>query len=284
MRPGGRAALAVRIVTDSTADLPLTTARELRVTVVPMLVRFGDEVFRDGVDLSSEEFFERLTHSPELPKTSQPPVGAFQEVYERLAWEADGIVSVHVSGKLSGTVGAASMAAQLVRERCRVEVVYSLSVSMGLGLAVMAAARAAQEGSTVEAAAEAARAVARRHTFVAMLETVEYLRKGGRVGRAAAFLASVLHVRPLLTLVDGEVHPLARERTRAKALDRMFEHCLSRDGISEVAIMHTTTPEDALSLAERAHQRLPEARVHLTRVGPALGVYGGPGTMGMVVA
>ena len=276
--------MPVRVVTDSTADLPPDVAQALGITVVPVLVRFGDEVFRDGVDLSSEEFFERLSHSTELPKTSQPPVGSFQEVYERLAWEADAIVSVHVSSKLSGTVSAAAMAAQMLGERCRVEVVDSLSVSMGLGFGAMAAAQVAQAGGTAEAAAAAARGVAQRHTFVTMLESLEYLRKGGRIGRATAFLGSMLHVRPLLTLVEGEAHPLGRERTRAKALDRMFEHCVSRDGISRVAVMHTTCPEDAVALADRARERLPHAELHVTRVGPALGVYGGPGTMGMVVA
>ena len=190
---------------------------------------------------------------------------------------------MHVSGKLSGTANAAALAAQSVAKRCRVEVVDSLSLSMGVGFAAMAAARAAQAGAALAGAAEAAREVAQRHTLVAMLESLEYLRKGGRIGRAAAFLGSMLHVRPLLTLVQGETHPLARERTRAKALDRMFEHCMSRDGVSQVAIMHTTCPEDALALAERARQRLPDAEVHVTRTGPALGVYGGPGTMAMVV-
>ncbi len=251
---------------------------------MPLLVRFGNEVFRDGIDLSTDEFFERLSHSAELPSTSQPPVGAFQEVYERLDPQAEGIVSIHISGKLSGTVNAATSASRAVRDRCRVEVVDSLSVSMGLGLAVMAAAQAAREGATLEQVVAAARSVAQRHTLVAMMETVEYLYKGGRIGRAKAILGSMLHIRPLLTLVEGEAHPLARERTRARALDRMFEYCISRQGISDVAVMHTTTPEDALALAERARQRLPEARLHMARVGPVLGVYGGPGTMGMAVA
>lgn len=251
--------------------------------MVPLLVRFGNEVFRDGLDLNSDEFFQRLSRSADLPSTSQPPAGALQEVYERLAPQANGIVSIHISGRLSGTVNAAATASKAVHDRCRVEVLDSLSVSMGLGLTVIAAAEAAQAGGTMEEVAETARFVARRHTFVAMLESLEYLRKGGRIGRATAFLGSMLHVRPLLTLVDGEAHPLARERTRARALDRMLEHCMSRDAITDVAIMHTTTPEDAESLAKRAHQRLPEARLHMARVGPVLGVYGGPGTMAMVV-
>jgi DegV family protein with EDD domain len=284
VRPGKERNVGVRVVTDSTADLSPEVAADLGVTVVPLMVRFGNEVFRDGIDLSSDEFFERLSESAQLPSTSQPPVGAFQEAYERLAPQRDDIVSVHVSGKLSGTVNAAATAARLVQDRCRVDVVDSLSLSMGLGLGVIAAARVAQAGGTVEEVAEAARAVAQRHTLVAMFESLEYLQKGGRIGRAKAFLGSVLQLRPLVTLVDGEIHPLLRERTRAKALERMFEHCVSREDISDVAIMHTTTPDDAHDLAERVRQRLPEARVHMGRVGPALGAYGGPGTMGMAVA
>ena len=275
--------MTVRVVTDSTADLPVEVAQELDIAVVPLLVLFGDEVYRDGVDLSTDEFFQRLTTSPVLPTTSQPSVGAFQETYARVAAETKEIVSVHISARVSGTCESALQASESLSGSPRIEVVDSRSTSMGLGFQVMAAARAARAGASLEEVAAVARSVGRRHLLLALLETLEYLRRGGRIGRAQAYLGSVLNLKPLLTLSDGEVHPVARVRTRTRALDQMFQRAMAHGDIEQVAVIHGTTPDDADMLAQRVREHLSDVPVHVGRLGPALGVHGGPGIIGMVV-
>jgi len=275
--------VTVRVVTDSAADLPPEVVQDLGITVVPMLVLFGDEVCRDGIDLSSEEFFERLTTSPVLPTTSQPPVGAFLETYRRLAAETDEIVSIHVTARASGTWESALQGSKSLGGPTRIEIVDSESASMGAGFQVIAAARAAPAGASLEEVAAAARSVGRRVHVLALLETLEYLRRGGRIGRAQAFLGSVLNLKPLLTIRDGVIHPVARVRTRARALDQMFRQSMAYGDLEEVAVIHGTTPEDADMLARRVREHLPDVPIYVGRLGPALGVHGGPGIIGMIV-
>lgn len=272
---------AVRVVTDSTADLPPALVEELDIEVVPLLIIFGEEEFIDGVNLSSEEFFERLERAPTPPRTSQPAPAAFQEVYERLAGETDRIVSIHLSAKLSGTLDSARTAAQNLKRRCRVELVDSRSVSMGLGMAVLAAARAAREGADVGEVVQAACSVSERLRIAVVLETLEYLRRGGRIGRARSLLGSLFRIKPILTIRDGEAHPLARARTWEKGLQRIYELTVSGRDIQEVAVMHATTPQDAERLAARVVAERPEIPVHVGRLGPVLAVHGGPGFVGM---
>jgi len=275
--------VTVGVVTDSTADLPPEVVQELGITVIPLPVLFGDEVFHDGVDLTSEEFFERLTTSPVLPTTSQPPVGAFLETYRKVAAETDEIVSIHVSARGSGTCEAALQAAKSLGGSPRIEVVDSESASMGVGFQAIAAARAARTGASLEGVVAAARSVCRRVRALALLETLEYLRRGGRIGRAQAFLGSVLNLKPIIAIRDGVVHPVARVRTRARALDQLFRYAMDYGDLEDVAIMHGTTPEDAEMLAQRVREHLPEVPIFIGRLGPALGVHGGPGIIGIVV-
>ena len=275
--------MTVRVVTDSTADLPPEVVQELRITVIPLPVLFGDEVYHDGIDLTSEEFFERLTTGPVLPTTSQPPVGAILETYRKLAAETDEIVSIHVSARGSGTCEAALQAAKSLGGSPRIEVVDSESASMGVGFQAIAAARAARAGASLEGVVAAARSVCRRVHALALLETLEYLRRGGRIGRAQAFLGSVLNLKPIIAIRDGVVHPVARVRTRARALDQLFRYAMAYGDLEDVAIMHGTTPEDAEMLAQRVRDHLPDVPVCIGRLGPALGVHGGPGIIGIVV-
>ncbi len=275
--------MTVCVATDSTADLPPEVVQELGITVVPLLVLFGDEAYRDGIDLSSEQFYERLATSTALPITSQPPVGAFLEAYRKLAAQTDEIVSIHITARASGTYESALQASKLVEAKTRIQVVDSESASMGMGFQVTAAARAAREGARLDEVAAIARSVGRRVHILALLETLEYLRRGGRIGRAQAFLGSVLNLKPLLTIRDGVIHPVARVRTRARALDRIFRDCMACGDLEQVAVMHGTTPDDAEVLAQRVRERLPDVPVHVGRLGPALGVHGGPGIIGMVV-
>ena len=273
----------VKIVTDSTADLPPEIVQELGITVVPLLVIFGEQAHRDGVDLTSEDFFRRLAEAHELPRTSQPSVGEFQRAYEQLSAETDHILSIHVSSRLSGTVETARQAAQRLIGRCTIEVLDSATVSMAMGFAVIAAAHAARDGANLEACAAAARSVLRRHRLAVALDTLEYLRRGGRIGRAQAFLGGLLHVKPILTIRNGEAHPLARVGTHRKALDEILRVCLEHGEVAEAAVMHTTRPEDGRYLADEVARRCPGVSVHTGRIGPVIGVHGGPGLVGLAV-
>ncbi|MDZ4277827.1 MAG: DegV family protein [Dehalococcoidia bacterium] len=274
----------VRLVTDSTADLPPELASELDITIVPLSVIFGAESFRDGVDLTSEDFFRRLAEASELPTTSQPSVGEFQSTYEQLAEKTDRLLSIHVSSRFSGTAEAARQAAAALSDRCRIEVLDSGTISMAMGFAVLAAARAARQGGDLDECAEAARSVLRRHRLAVALDTLEYLRRGGRIGRAQAFLGGLLRLKPILTIRDGEAHPLARVRTHQKALERMLEICLDNSGrLSEAAVMHANNAADAEFLAREIERIRPGTPVHVGRVGPVIGVHGGPGIVGITV-
>jgi DegV family protein with EDD domain len=276
--------MTVRVVSDSTADLSPDVVAELGITVIPLLVLFGNEALRDGIDLTTEQFFQRLISSPVHPSTSQPAVGVFQEVYEKLAQETDAIVSVHIGAKMSGTVAAAIVARDSLKTRipCRIEVVDSSGASLGTGFAAMAAAKAAKAGAGIEEVVAAANSVAGRQHTLALLDTLEYARRGGRITRVEAVLGNLLNLKPIITIQDV-ARPLSRARTRAGGLKRLFELAMSYPDIVEVGIVYGTTPADADLLADWVRSRLPGVPIHVGPVGPALGVHGGPGIMAMIV-
>jgi DegV family protein with EDD domain len=269
----------VRIVTDSTADLTPEQQRAAGITVVPLNVHFGDEVFRDHVDLSSDEFFRRLKASPQLPRTSQPSVGAFEEAYRTLREGGDEIVSVHLSSKVSGTYNSALMAAQSVGDGA-IEVVDSLSTSMALGFMALEGARLARSGKDRKAIAERLKALVPNGRVICVVDTLTYLERGGRIGKARALLGSLLNVKPILQLKDGEVVPLGRARGRPQALSRLVE-LLERDGkVSQLAIMHGAAQSDAEQLRDRVAPRYPGLDILLTEIGAVLGTHTGPGVIG----
>jgi DegV family protein with EDD domain len=273
----------IAIVTDSTADLTPEMVEEMGVTVVPLRVIFGDEVYREGTDITTEEFYERLVRSRRLPTTSAPSVGDFQEVYERLLKGADSIVSIHIGAKLSATVQAAQTARQSLAKPERVEVVDAQSASMATGFAIMEAAEAARAGAKlaeVKAAAEGA--VPRTHVLF-MLDTLEYLRRGGRIGRARAYLGTLLSVKPILTLRDGEVYPEERVRTRPRGLERIIQSIIKYQNVKRAAVAHSTTPEEAETIRQRLAMAFPNVKVHVIRFGPVLGTHAGPGIVGVGV-
>lgn len=270
--------MTVRIVTDSTSDIPRDLADELHITIVPLTITFGPESFRDGLDLNADEFYARLQESKHLPTTAQPPPALFEYAYRHLSSQGE-VVSVHISNKFSGTVETARTAAQAVAPD-GITIVDSGSASMGLGLCVLAAARAARDGASREECAAAAESVAARLRIAVAFETLEYLRRGGRIGRATAFLGGLLHLTPIVTVKDGETHPVTRVRSRAKAIDELFALCANGD-VCEVAVLHTTTPVDAEALVERLRAAVPGAPIHTGRFGPVLGVHGGPGMLGL---
>jgi DegV family protein with EDD domain len=275
--------MAVKVVTDSTSDVPDALAKELDITIVPENVHFGDTVYRDRIDLTDAQFFDLLATSKQAPKTSQPSVGAFSEVYEPLSRQAEGILSVHISSKLSGTCNSADLAAAEVRDRCPVEIVDSLSSSLGLGLIAIAAARAAREGIALAEIAALARALIPKIHVVFFVETLEYLQRGGRIGRAQAFLGSLLNVKPVLIVRDGEIHPFERVRTRRKALDRLRDYVLDVPEVAELGIMHSTSPDDVETLINALSVKVPAETVIIGRYGAVLGTHLGPGGVGVIV-
>ena len=271
----------VAIVTDTTADLPPELVEELGVTIVPLQVIFGDEAYREGVDITTEEFYERLVKSRQLPTTSAPSVGDFQEVYERLLEEVDSIVSIHIGAKLSGTIQAAQTARQSLAKPERIEIVDSQAVSVAIGFATMEAVEAARAGAKlaeVKAAAESA--VQRTHVRF-MLDTLEYVRRGGRIGRARAYLGTLLRVKPILSFREGEVYPEERVRTRARGLERMIQWAVRHQKVKRAVVAHSTTLDEAESIRERLAMAFPSVKVYLIRFGPVLGTHGGPGTIGV---
>ena len=275
--------MTVKVVTDSTADLPPQIAEELGITVVPVYLRFGEKVYRDGVDISQDEFYQKLVEGPIHPSTSQPTPADFTEVYRKLSQEADGIVSIQVTSKLSGTYNSAVQGREMAGVRCHIEVVDSLSVSMGLGLIAMAAARLAEAGESLQRVIEEIRQAIPCIRILGVFDTLKYLLLGGRISKAKAIMGSVLNVKPLLTMRDGELCLAGLARTRSKGIERLFN--LARDAlnIQELAIVHSTTPDEAGSLKERIASIFDKKQIHIARLGPALGVHGGPGTLALAL-
>ncbi len=269
----------VRIVTDSTADLTQEQQQAAGITVVPLNVHFGDQVFRDHVDLTADEFFRRLKASSQLPRTSQPSVGAFEEAFKKIRAGSDEIVSVHLSSKVSGTYNSALMAAQAVGQDA-IDVVDSLSTSMALGFMALEAAKLARAGKDRTAIAERLRSLVPKARVICVVDTLTYLERGGRIGKARALLGSLLNVKPILQLKEGEVVPLGRARGRPQALSRLVE-LLGRDGkVSQLAIMHGAAHTDAEQLRDRVASSYPGLEILLTEIGAVLGTHTGPGVIG----
>lgn len=271
--------MTVKIVTDSAADLPPTLAEELGITVVPVYLRFGDEVYRDRVDISEDEFYHRLLHDPIHPSTTQPTPQDFAETYQKLSQEAGGIISIHISSRLSGTYNSAIQGKQLVEDGCPIEVVDSQTVSIANGLIAMEAAKIARSRKSLEqVVAEVKQIIPSIHLLI-LLDTLKYLAKGGRIGKAKALLGSILNVKPLLTVKDGELVPAGQVRTRSQGIQRLFNFAKNAVGIQDLSIVYSTTPDEAQILAERIGSIFPQERITLARVGPALGVHAGPGAL-----
>lgn len=271
--------MTVKIVTDSTADLPAQLAQELGITVVPVYLRFGDKVYRDGVDISQDEFYQKLVESPVHPTTSQPTPADFANVYHKLSEGADEIVSIQVTSKLSGTYNSALQGRELAATKCLIEVVDSLSISMGLGLIAMAAARLAEAGESLPGVMAEVRQSIPNIRLLCIFDTLKYLLLGGRIGKAKALLGSILNVKPLITIRDGELVPAGQARTRSRGIERLVDFVKNALNIQELAIVHSTTPDEAGSLKERIASIFDRKRIHMARLGPALGVHGGPGTL-----
>ncbi len=275
--------MTIKIVTDSTCDLPQALVEELGITVVPAYVLFGNKTYRDRVDISENEFYGRLLNFPTHPTTSQPSPQDFAEVYSNLSKDADGIISIHVSSKLSGTCNSAIQAKEMVSAGCPIEVIDSCNVSMGLGLLAIEAVTTAGSGKGFEQVVEETKQLIPKTHVWALFDTLKYLAKGGRVGKAKALMGSVLNIKPLLSVKDGELMPATKARSREKGVDLLFDYASKITSIEAMAVIYTTTLDEAEALAERLGGVFERKRIIIGRLGPALGVHAGPGTLGVAV-
>ena len=275
--------MTVKIVTDSVADLPSQVVNELGITVVPLNVRFGTEVYRDGIDLTAEQFYDRLVHSQTLPVTSVPSPGIFAETYDKLAEETDEILAIILSSKLSGTYEVALQSIGLMKRKCRVEVIDSQWAVMAEGFIVMKAAEAAKTGASFDEVMDVTQKTIPRVDMRAAFDTLEYLKRGGRIGKASAFLGSMLKFNPIIGMKDGEVTGFSRPRSRAKAIDHLYNFAMSYSHVEEVAIEYATALDEAEMLAERLGSKFPKERIYYSRSSPVIGTHTGPSLLVVTV-
>jgi DegV family protein with EDD domain len=271
--------MTVRIVTDSVADIPADVVARLNISIIPVLVCFGEETFRDGIDITNDQFYERLSSSKILPTTAVPSLDMFARTYARLAEETDEILVIMISSKLTGLYNAALQSVSLLESKCRIEVIDSGCAVMTQGFIVIRAAQAAQEGAKLDEILEIVRRNIPRVDMRAAFSTLEYLKRGGRIGRAQALLGSILKVNPIITLKDGMVKPAGRARSRAKAIDRLYEFAASYSHIEEMAVEEAACPHDADLLVKRLGAIFPEDRIYRSRTTPVIGAHTGPGLL-----
>lgn len=276
----------IKIVTDSTAYLPETTVRQHDIRVVPLYVHFGEKAFREGVELSNQEFYTRLKEAPELPTTSQPSAGEFHQVFKELLDAGHEIVTLTISSKLSGTWNSAMAAKEMLPEG-DITVIDSLSTSVGLHLMVETAVEAASAGATRQDIVEKVEAIKESLQIFFVVDTLEYLAKGGRIGNAKAFLGTLLKVKPILVLQDGAIEPLEQVRSKRKAQARMLdlveEYVGNRGPQARTAITNALVPDEAEALKKEIVERLGCREPVMGELGPVIGTHTGPGVVGVAV-
>jgi len=276
----------IHIVTDSGSDLPEHVRKELGISVVPLSIQFGDDILRDGVDIQVDEFYRRLTSGSDLPSTCQPSPADFVKLYEEIAEPGDKIVSVHLSSKLSGTYQSAVLAARML-ENLEITVVDSRSGSMGIGLAAIAAAKAAQSGQPVEDVVAAAEMAADEMHVYFVVDTLEFLKRNGRIGKAQALMGTLLNIKPILTLSDGIVCPFEKVRGKAKALKRIRELVLgvlseNPDKKFRIGLTNADCLGEVEKFADSLRGEPGIAEIIIGPIGPTIGVHVGPGTIALL--
>jgi DegV family protein with EDD domain len=276
----------IKIVTDSTAYLSEATAREHDIRVVPLYVHFGEEAFKEGVEISDKEFYARLKEAPTLPTTSQPSAGEFHQVFEELTEAGHEIVTLTISSKLSGTWNSA-MAAKEMLPGANISVVDTFSTAVGLHLMVNAAIEAAAAGTTREEIVERIEEIKKTSQLWFVVDTLEYLAKGGRIGNARAFMGTLLKVKPILTLQDGAIEPCEQVRSKPKALARMIEiaqeYVGSKGPQAKVAVLNALVPAEAEALGQELVEQMGCAPPLVGDLGPVIGTHTGPGVVGIAL-
>jgi len=275
--------MTVKVVVDSTSDIPAQLAKEWDITIVPTYVVFGGKSYRDRLDISEDEVYTRLDHDSVFPTTSVPSPQDFADVYNKLADETNEIISIHLTSKESGVYNSALLGRELVKKKCHIEVIDSLTVAMSCGILAIAAAKEAKAGASLEKVAEVVRESIPRMHLLMVLDTLKYVVRGGRVSKGYGLLGSVLRIKPLLTMRDGKLMLAGVARTRAKAIKRLYDFVEGFPQVSEVAVSYTTSKEEAEALAEQIKANFPDIPLYFTRVGPVLGTHAGPGAMGVAV-
>jgi DegV family protein with EDD domain len=275
--------MPVRVVTDSVSDISPSIAASLGITVVPLNIVIDGVTYRDGVDLTTDEFYRRLEHEAISPTTSTPAPYVFAGVYDSLADESDGILVITIGRKLSATADSALKAIEAMKKKCLVAVIGSELAMMAEGLLVIAAAKAARNGVTLDELVEMTRRNISRVGIRIAFDTLEYLKRGGRIGKAQAMFGSMLGVNPILGIKDGEVFPFGRERSRTRAIDHLCRFVAEYKKIDELAVEDATTPDEAGAFLERLCQKFPRDRVYLSKVSPVIGTNVGPRVIGVAV-
>ncbi|MBM7094132.1 DegV family protein [Bacillus sp. H-16] len=278
----------VKVVTDSTADIPKELVEELDITVVPLKVHFGEDMYEDGVDLTPEQFYDKLHQNNLMPSTSQPTPHQFEEVYKKLAQETNGaqILSIHLSSRLSGTYQSAHIASQELEGDIDITVVDSKKASYAIGIMVTEIARLAKEGADKRTCEQRLTELLSDTSVFFMVDTLEYLEKNGRIGKASAVLGSLLKIKPILSLNDeGEVYPFEKARGNKKALARIYKEIETRYGSSSVhvGISHAQAEDEANIIIEEIEKRMTTASSVITSIGPVIGAHVGPGTLSISV-
>ena len=276
--------MTTKIVTDSTSDIPQEFIERLNIKVVPLNVHFGDTSYKDGVQISPDEFFEKLTTGSIFPSTSQPSIGEFIEAYEETWEEGSEIVSIHISSKLSGTYNSAFQARKELEGKMEIRLVDSLTASMSTGLAVISAALAAQEGKSGPECAKIANNILEKSSIYVMLDTLEFLEKGGRIGKARSMLGNILKIKPLLTVESGEISEFGKARSRRAALLKLQQAASQFGPVQQIAVVYSTGEEDALNFAKSLEKLLPgQEKPIVSRVGPVIGTHAGPNVIGVAL-
>jgi DegV family protein with EDD domain len=275
----------VRIVTDSTAQLDPKLTEDLNITVVPLEISFGSQKFLEGVDMTTEEFFRRIVHTPELPVASAPSAEVFRQVYADLSESTDKILSLHVSGRLNRTCARARSAAENYLGRCEIVVVDSWTISLGLSVLVEAAARAAVEGATLDEVVRLVRGMIPHIYAVFFTDTLEYLEREHHLTKSQAILGTMLSIKPFLAIEEGEIVPMEKVRTREKAIDKLSEFVAEFSRIEQIAVVQSPirAGKDARLLRDRLQSNFPGYEFDMVTYGPTLGTHIGPYGLGLIV-
>ncbi len=273
----------IKIVTDSVSDLPPEVAKDLGITVVPMNVHFGTETYKDRVELTADNFYQKLDNSPVLPKTSAPGPSVFAGVFDELAAKCTGILGIFLARNFSATYDAALQGVSLMKNKCQVQLVDSKMAIMMEGMLAIETAKKALEGASLNELVSLVSKTMPRIHMRSTLDTFKYLVKGGRVGKAQAWMGTMLKVIPINTIRDGEVFPVARVRTRAKATEWLYEYVAEFKAIKALAVEYGTNIAEAKELAQRIANVFPTVPIYLSQISPVIGTHAGPGILAVTL-